>query len=75
MSVGAIVHQLPLPFAGRLTLALVEIAVAVAMLVGSVILGHELKAWRDWYGDPGTARPWAPTPRPTVPPTFELTEP
>jgi len=70
----AVAHRLPLPFVGRLGLAFAEIVLASATLVGSVILGHELKEWRDWYWDPGTARIWAPTPKPTPTP-LEITEP
>lgn len=75
MSITVIVERLPLPFAGRLTLALAEIVLAVAVLAGSVILGHELRAWRDWYWAPGTERLWAPTPRPSVSPPVDLPEP
>ena len=69
-----VAHRLPLPFVGRLGLAFAEIVLATATLVGSIIVGHELKEWRDWYWDPGTARIWAPTPKPTATP-LEVAEP
>lgn len=69
------VRQVALPFAGRLTVAFVEIVLAASMLVGSVILGHELKEWRDWFWDPGTTHIWAPTPKPSPAVPLEVTSP
>jgi hypothetical protein len=63
-----LVRLFPAAFLGRLTTAFVEILAAVAILSSSVIVGHELQAWRDWYGAPGTAHPWAPTPAPSAVP-------
>lgn len=60
-----LVRLLPWALAGRLATAFVEIAVAVVILSGSVVIGHELRAWRAWYADPATNRPWAPTPVPS----------
>ena len=64
------------PILGRLSLALAEIVLAAATLAGSVIVGHELKEWRDWFWDPSTARIWAPTPKPSpsVPAEFAAPE-
>ena len=70
---ATVAHRVPLPFLGRLGLAFAEIVLAAATLVGSVILGHELKAWRDWMMDPATTNIWAPTPRPTPAESFEPT--
>ncbi len=64
----SLVRLLPLPFIGRFGQAFVEIVLAAAMLAGSVVVGHELKVWRDWYSDPATAHPWAPTPVPSAVP-------
>src|SRR5437879_2207409 len=50
---------------GRLLLAFTEIALAVFVVSSSVVVGHELKAWRAWYWDPETVRPWEPTPQPS----------
>lgn len=63
-----LVRLFPAAFLGRLATALVEIVVAAAILSSSVVIGHELQAWRDWYGAPGTAHPWAPTPAPSAAP-------
>jgi hypothetical protein len=70
----AVARHVPWSFFGRLGLAFAEIVLAAATLVGSVILGHELKAWRDWMSDPGTVNIWGPTPKPTAP-AIELGEP
>jgi hypothetical protein len=60
-----VVARMPWPFLGRLGLAFAEIVFAATTLAGSVIVGHELKEWRDWFWDSGTARIWAPTPKPS----------
>ena len=62
----ALVRLLPLAFLGRLGIAFVEIVLASVVLSGSVVLGHDLRAWRAWYWDPSTLRYWNPTPSPTV---------
>ncbi|MDO8506013.1 MAG: hypothetical protein Q7S41_00225 [Candidatus Limnocylindria bacterium] len=62
----ALVRLLPLGVARRLAIAFVEIVLAVVVLTGSVVVGHDLREWRTWYGDPGTAHAWAPTPAPTA---------
>ena len=60
-----------LPFSGRLAIAFVELVLAAIVLSGSVVLGHELKSWREWYYDPATEHPWAPTPRPSPAPEVD----
>jgi len=64
-SLIALLGLLPWPFIGRLGIAFTEITLSVVVLASSVIVGHELKAWRDWFWDPVTTHPWAPTPRPS----------
>jgi len=64
----ALMRLLPLPFFGRLGLALLEIVIAGSILSGSVVVGHWLGEWRAWYGDPATEHPWAPTPHQTAMP-------
>lgn len=63
-SVVALVGALPWAFFGRVTTALVEIALAAVLLSASVVIGHELRDWRGWYAD--HTKLWAPTPRPTA---------
>ncbi|HEY6959684.1 MAG TPA: hypothetical protein VI814_12745 [Candidatus Limnocylindria bacterium] len=55
----------PLAFLGRCSVAFVEVALAVAVLCGAVVVGHDLRQFREWYGDPGTTHLWAPTPAPS----------
>ena len=62
----ALVRLLPFAAARRLAIAFVEIVLAVVVLTGSVVVGHDLREWRTWYGDPGTTHTWAPTPTPTA---------
>jgi hypothetical protein len=61
----SLVRLLPWPFIGRLGLAFMEITLAVFVVASSVVVGHELKAWREWFWHPETSHPWAPTPRPS----------
>ena len=69
--VNTLVRVFPSAFAGRLALAFVEMVFALTVLSGSIVLGHELKEWRDWYYDPGTTHPWAPTPKPPAVPEVD----
>jgi hypothetical protein len=71
MPIATIARHVPWSFFGRLGLALAEIVLAASTLAGSVILGHELKAWREWYADPATERFWAPTPKPSATPPVD----
>jgi len=60
-----LVRLLPWPFLGRLGIAFTEITLSVVVLSGSIVVGHELKAWREWFWDAETAHPWAPSARPS----------
>ena len=52
-------------FASRLVMVLTELAVAAAILVGAVVVGHDLREWRTWYhGRPDYFE--RPTPAPVV---------
>jgi hypothetical protein len=66
---AAVEHSIS--FAGRLATALVELALATAVIVGAIIVGHDLREWRDWY--PTAYHPWNPIAEPTSTP--EVTEP
>jgi hypothetical protein len=57
------------PFFGRVATALVELTLAAAVIVGAIVVGHDLREWRDWY--PSVYHPWRDAPRPL----FEVTEP
>jgi hypothetical protein len=69
----ALVRLLPTALAGRLAIAFVEIAVALTILSGAVIVGHDLAEWRTWWA--GVDHPWAPTPAPTIVPVAEPRSP
>ena len=56
-------------FISRLVTAFVELALAGAVIVGAIVVGHELREWRDWY--PNAHHPWLDDPRPAT----EVTEP
>ena len=60
-----LVRLLPWAFFGRLAIAFTEITLSVAVVSGSFVVGHELKLWREWFWDPATSHPWAPTARPS----------
>ena len=70
-SLIALIRVFPWAFLGRLSMALVEIALAVVILSTSIVLGHEMRDWRTWYSDGNTAHPWAPTRAPIVSPVAE----
>jgi hypothetical protein len=36
-------------FVGRVCMALTELAVAAAIIVGAIVVGHDLREWRTWY--------------------------
>jgi len=63
--VVALVRLLPLALMGRLAIAFTEITLSVFVVSSSVVVGHQLKAWREWFYDPETTHPWAPTPKPS----------
>ncbi len=62
----ALVRLVPWVFLGRLGAAVAEIAVAAVIVSGSVVVGHALRDWRAWYGDPAVTHPWAPTVAPSA---------
>lgn len=43
-------------FVDRLVTTLIELTVAAAVIVGAIVVGHELREWRDWYA--GVYHPW-----------------
>lgn len=53
-------------FTGRCAVALVEVVLAAAILCGAVVVGHDLRQFRAWYGDPNTTHLWAPAPSPSA---------
>jgi hypothetical protein len=56
-------------FGGRLVTGFVELTLAAAVIVGAIVVGHDLREWRDWY--PNAYHPWLDGQRPTT----EVTEP
>lgn len=50
------------PFVSCLATAFVEVALAAAVIVGAIVVGHDLRAWREWY--PTSYHPWIDAPRP-----------
>ena len=66
------VAQSATSFAGRLVTAFVELTLAAAVLVGAIVVGHDLREWRDWY--PTAYHPWTDGQRQATEPV-ELTEP
>jgi hypothetical protein len=44
-------------FTARLATAFVELALATTVIVGAIVVGHNLREWRDWY--PTVYHPWA----------------
>jgi hypothetical protein len=55
-------------FVGRLVTALVELTLAATIIAGAIVVGHELREWRDWY--PNAHHPWL-----DDRPATEVTEP
>ncbi len=33
----------------RLAMAVMELTLAAAVILGAIFVGHELREWRDWY--------------------------
>jgi hypothetical protein len=55
-------------FAGRLAMVFTELAVAAAILVGAIVVGHDLREWRTWYhGRPDYYEPSPAAPAATEP--------
>jgi hypothetical protein len=63
------VAQSETSFVSRLVIAFMELTLAAAFIVGAIVVGHELREWRDWY--PNAYHPWLDDQRPTT----EVTEP
>jgi hypothetical protein len=63
-TVVTLVRALPWAFFGRLATAFLEIVLAVLVLSSSLVLGHELRDWRTWYG--AAEHPWSPTRPPAL---------
>src|SRR5436853_521302 len=57
---ATLVRLLPLALLARVAMTLTQIVVAVIVVTGSVVLGHDLRDWRAWYAEPGTTPPFAP---------------
>jgi len=68
-SLNALVRLVPWAFFGRLSMAFVEITIAVVILSTAIVAGHELRDWRTFYADAN--KPWAPTHAPLVSPVAE----
>jgi hypothetical protein len=66
------VAQSATSFGGRLVVALVELTLAAAVIVGAIAVGHDLREWRDWY--PTAYHPWTDVQRQATEPS-ELGEP
>ena len=66
---ASVLVQEATPFVGRLVTAFVELTLAAAVIVGAIVVGHDLREWRDWY--PNAYHPWLDGQRPTT----EVTEP
>ena len=45
-----------LSFVERLATTLVELTLAFAVIVGAIVVGHNLREWREWY--PTAYHPW-----------------
>ena len=53
------------PIMERFGLAFANVTLAIALLVGAIIAGHELRGWREWY--PQVHHPWLDGPLPVAP--------
>ncbi len=63
---AALVLARSFPFLGRCAVAFIELVVAAAIIVGSVVVGHDLAAFRAWYSAPTTIHHWVPMPQPST---------
>jgi hypothetical protein len=43
-------------FGARRVIAFVELTLAAAVIAGAIVVGHDLREWRDWY--PNAYHPW-----------------
>jgi hypothetical protein len=53
-----------LSFIDRLVIAFVELTLATAVIVAAIVVGHELREWREYY--PTAHHPWLETPAPAT---------
>jgi hypothetical protein len=53
---GSVMLKETAPLVGRLATAFVELTLAAAVIVGAIVVGHDLREWRDWY--PNAYHPW-----------------
>jgi hypothetical protein len=53
---GAVLVGQASAFAGRLAIAFAELTLAAVVIVGAIVVGHDLREWRDWY--PNSYHPW-----------------
>jgi hypothetical protein len=51
-------------FVSRLVAAFVELTLAAALIAGAIVVGHDLREWRDWY--PTAYHPWTDVHRQTT---------
>ncbi|HKY50368.1 MAG TPA: hypothetical protein VJP45_03845 [Candidatus Limnocylindria bacterium] len=58
-----------LSFIDRLVIAFAELTLATAVIIGAIVVGHELREWREWY--PKAYHPWLETRAPAT----EVSEP
>jgi hypothetical protein len=58
------VAQSAASFVSRLVTAFVELTLAAAVVVGAIVVGHDLREWRDWY--PTAYHPWTDVQRQTT---------
>jgi hypothetical protein len=67
MRASVVVEQATSIFS-RLAMALTELTVAAAILVGAIVVGHDLREWRTWYhGRPDYYEPPPAAPAATEP--------
>jgi hypothetical protein len=53
---AAVAVEHSMSFLERLATAFVELTLASAVIVGAIVVGHELREWREWY--PTAIHPW-----------------
>ena len=71
MPSSAVAHSAT-SFSARLVTAFVELTLAGAVIAGAIVVGHDLREWRDWY--PNAYHPWLERAQP-APEAIERTEP